>query len=172
VFDVEELPTHGGSLRVFAQVAATGTRPVADRVGALLERERAAGVGTRAFYEGFQPRAERVKDDFVAFLIDAKRRGKVVAAYGAAAKGNTLMNFGGCRADLVRFVVDRNPAKQGKFMPGSRIPIVEEGVLYETKPDYIVILPWNLKKEVEAQLRSARAWGAAFVTAVPRLEIG
>jgi len=172
VFDVEELPTHGGSLRVFAQPATTGTHDVGERVRELFERERSAGVASRAFYEGFQLRAERVKDDFVAFLIDAKRRGKTVAAYGAAAKGNTLLNFGGCRPDLLRFVVDRNPAKQGKFMPGSRIPIVAEHELFAAKPDYIVILPWNLKAEVEAQLAAAREWGAKFVTAVPKLAVG
>jgi SAM-dependent methyltransferase len=172
VFDVEELPTHGGSLRVFAQPAATGVQRVGERVRELLARENAAGVASRAYYEGFQSRAERVKDDFVAFLIDAKRRGKTVAAYGAAAKGNTLLNFGGCRPDLLRFVVDRNPAKQGKFMPGSRIPIVAEDVLYATKPDYVVILPWNLKLEVKTQLAAVRDWGAQFVTAVPTLEVG
>lgn len=172
VFDLEELPTHGGSLRVFAQIAATGTYPTGSRVEELRAREAAAGVATRKFYEGFQARAERVKDDFVAFLVDAKRRGKTVAAYGAAAKGNTLMNFGGCRRDLVRFVVDRNPAKQGKFMPGSRIPIVAEEELRAAKPDYIVILPWNLKTEITTQLHYAREWGAQFVAAIPKLEVG
>jgi SAM-dependent methyltransferase len=171
VFDVEELPTHGGSLRVFAQIAATGTQPTSARVGELRAREAAAGVATRRFYEGFQARAERAKDDFVAFLIDAKRRGKTVAAYGAAAKGNTLMNFGGCRRDLVRFVVDLNPAKQGKLMPGSRIPIVAEQELRAAKPDYIVILPWNLRAEITTQLHYAREWGAQFVAAIPKLEV-
>lgn len=171
VFDVEELSTHGGSLRVFAQRADTGSRAISERVAALLRRETDAGLRQADAYRGFQARAERVKDDFVAFLIDAKRQGKRVAAYGAAAKGNTLMNFAGCRADLVRYVVDRNPAKQGKFMPGSRIPIVDEGELYRDRPDYVVILPWNLRAEVTQQLEGIRAWGGKFVTAVPALEI-
>ena len=171
VFDVEELPTHGGSLRVFAQKAAGGSRPVSAAVDALLQRESDAGLMSAATYAGFQRRAEKVKDDFVSFLIDAKRAGRRVAAYGAAAKGNTLMNFAGCRADLVRYVVDRNPAKQGKYMPGSRIPIVAEDVLYRDRPDYVVILPWNLRTEVSRQLEAVREWGGRFVTAVPALKI-
>ncbi len=171
VFDVEEIPTHGGSLRVFAQRAASGTQPVNDRVAALLARETRAGLSSAGDYRGFQSRAEKVKDDFVAFLIDAKRQGKRVAGYGAAAKGNTLMNFAGIRRDLVSYVVDRNPAKQGKFMPGSRIPIVNEDVLYRDRPDYVVILPWNLKSEVMQQLRTAGLATTRFVTAVPELEV-
>jgi predicted TPR repeat methyltransferase len=171
IFDVEEIPTHGGSLRVFAQRAATGRQPVSDRVASLLARESEAGLSTAQGYQGFQLRAEKVKDDFVSFLIDAKHQGKRVAAYGAAAKGNTLLNFSGCRRDLISYVVDRNPAKQGRFMPGSRIPIVNEDVLYRDKPDYVVILPWNLKSEVMRQLRDAGMPQAKFVTAVPALEI-
>ncbi len=112
-----------------------------------------------------------MKDDFLSFLIDAKRSGKRVVGYGAAAKGNTLMNFAGCRRDLLPYVVDRNPAKQGKFMPGSRIPILGEDRIDEDRPDYVVILPWNLKSEVTAQLDRVRQWGCRFVTAVPSLEI-
>ncbi len=171
IFDVEELPTHGGSLRVLAQRSDTGKRAVDGRVEIILARERAAGLDGKAAYGSFQARAEKVKDDFVSFLIDAKRQGKRVAAYGAAAKGNTLINFAGIRPDLIRYVVDRNPAKQGKFLPGSRIPIVAEPVLDQDKPDYIVILPWNLRGEVSAQLARAREWGARFVVAVPELEI-
>jgi SAM-dependent methyltransferase len=171
VFDVEEIPTHGGSLRVFAQRATTGRRPVSDRGAALLAREDEAGLSTAKGYQGFQLLAEKVKDDFVAFLIDAKRRGKRVAAYGAAAKGNTLLNFAGIRRDLIAYVVDRNPAKQGKFMPGSRIPIVSENVLYRDPPDFVVILPWNLKSEVMHQLNNAGLSAVRFVTAVPELEI-
>jgi SAM-dependent methyltransferase len=171
VFDVEELPTHGGSLRVHAQRSASGRRPVAGSVAAMLERERAEGARTREYYSGFQQRAEKVKDDFLSFLIDAKRAGKSVAGYGAAAKGNTLMNFAGCRRDLLAFVVDRNPAKQGRYMPGSRIPILDEQALRDARPDYVVILPWNLRTEVSRQLDYIRAWGGRFVTAVPELEI-
>jgi SAM-dependent methyltransferase len=171
VFDVEEIPTHGGSLRVFAQCRTRGKRPLTDRVDAVLTREREAGLSTSEGYERFQVRAEKIKDDFVSFLIEAKRRGKRVVAYGAAAKGNTLLNFAGCRGDLISYVVDRNPAKQGKFLPGSRIPIVGDAILYNDNPDYIVILPWNLKVEVMDQLKRAGVSGAQFVTAIPALEI-
>ena len=171
VFDVEEYATHGGSLRVFAQRADTGARPVADRPGELLRRERESGLESAAYYSGFQAQAEQVKDEFVAFLLDAKRRGKRIAAYGAAAKGNTLMNYAGTRKDLIPFVVDRNPSKQGKYMPGSRIPIVEEARLAEYKPDYVVILPWNIRHEVMEQLAYVRAWGGQFVTAIPELRV-
>ena len=170
VFDVEELPTHGGSLRVYAQRAVDGARRTSPRVGAVLDAEASAGVASPRFYSEFQQRAERIKDDFVSFLLDMKRRGKSVAAYGAAAKGNTLLNFAGVRSDLVRFVVDRNPAKQGKYLPGSRIPIVDEDWLRREKPDVIVILPWNLKDEIVEQLQYVRAWGGTFVTAISRLE--
>ena len=169
VFDVEEHAPHGGSLRVFAQRSDTGQHAVQGAVAELLLREAQAGMKTAAFYAGFQARADKVKDDFHAFLIDAKRRGKTVAAYGAAAKGNTLMNYAGIRPDLIAFVVDRNPAKQGQFMPGSRLPIVAEGRLRDVRPDYIVILPWNLRDEIIPQLDYVRAWGAQFVTAVPEL---
>jgi hypothetical protein len=137
----------------------------------MLRREAEAGLTSPEGYAGFQARAEKVKDDFISFLIDAKRSGKSVAAYGAAAKGNTLMNFAGVRPDLVRYVADRNPAKQGRFMPGSRVPIVSEEALSRDRPDYVVILPWNLKEEVMQQLSEVRSWGGLFVTAIPRLEV-
>jgi len=171
IFDVEQFTTHGGSLRVFAQRSDTGNQPVSDRIGSLLCQEEAVGMCTAAYYAGFQPRAEKVKDDFVSFLIDAKRRGKAVAAYGAAAKGNTLMNFAGIHFDLIRYVVDKNGAKQGKFMPGSRIPIVAPGVLTEKRPDYLIILPWNIADEVREQNSALSAQGTQFVTVVPRMEI-
>ena len=169
VFDVEELPTHGGSLRVFAQRSDSGRRDPEPKVSALRKIEADAGIGTAGFYSGFQASAEKVKDDLLSFLIEAKRQGLKVAAYGAAAKGNTLLNFAGVRADLLPYVVDRNPGKQGKFMPGSRIPIVDEARLMYHKPDRIVILPWNLRLEVMAQLAYVREWGGQFVTAVPAL---
>lgn len=171
IFDVEELPTHGGSLRIFAQRSDTQPRLRETRVADVLRAEELAGIRTEQFYASFQVRAEKVKDDFVEFLINAKREGKSVCAYGAAAKGNTLMNFAGVRGDLIRYVVDKNPAKQGKFMPGSRIPIVAENFLRESKPDYIIVLPWNLIDEVKNQLNYAREWGAQFVTAVPALKV-
>jgi SAM-dependent methyltransferase len=169
VFDVEEHPTHGGSLRVFAQRSDTGRRAVGDAVARVLRDEAAAGLATAAGYDGFQARIDKVKDDFTAFLIEARRAGRKVAAYGAAAKGNTLMNYAGVRPDLIAFVVDRNPAKQGQYMPGSRIPIVAEERLRDAQPDDIVILPWNLRDEVMRQLDYVRAWGGRFVTAVPEL---
>jgi 2-polyprenyl-3-methyl-5-hydroxy-6-metoxy-1,4-benzoquinol methylase len=171
VFDVGELPTHGGSLRVFAQRSDSGQRQRCARVDELHQREADAGMLKADSYLGFQANTDRVKNSFLAFLLDARRKGQTVAAYGAAAKGNTLMNYAGVRPDLISFVVDRNPAKQGKFMPGSRIPIVEESRLKESKPDFIVILPWNLKAELTTQLEYARGWDAQFVTAVPALEV-
>ena len=171
IFHVEEHATHGGSLRVIAQRCDTGTRPADSSVETLLSREESVGMRNRTYYTGFQSRAENIKNEFVGFLIEAKRTGKTIAAYGAAAKGNTLMNFAGVRPDLISYVVDRNPAKQGKFMPGSRIPIVSEPHMYQSKPDYVVILPWNIKSEVMEQLSGIRSWGAQFVTAVPNLEV-
>ena len=169
VFDVEELPTHGGSLRVYAQRKDCGVRPATLSVAELLERESAAGVTSLRFYEGFQVKAEKVKNDFLEFLLAAKRDGRKVVAYGAAAKGNTLLNYAGVRSDLLEFVVDRNPAKQGKFLPGSRIPIVGEDYLKVSRPKEIAILPWNLGEEVKNQLQYCEEWGGRFVTAVPCL---
>ena len=171
VFDVEQHTTHGGSLRVFAQRGDTGAQGVGERVAAVLRDEAEAGLKTAAAYAGFQARTDKVKDDFMTFLIEARHAGKSVAAYGAAAKGNTLMNYAGVRPGLLSFVVDANPAKQGKYMPGSRIPIVDEGHLTQARPDFIVLLPWNLKIELMQQLQYVREWGARFVTAVPALEV-
>jgi hypothetical protein len=171
VFDVEELPTHGGSLRVLAQRADCLFHPQSPSVLELLEHEAAVGITTPDYYLGFQAKADQVKSDFLAFLLDAKRAGKRVAAYGAAAKGNTLLNYAGVRPDLLPYVVDRNPAKQGKFLPGSRIPIVAEERLRSDRPDRVVILPWNLKEEIVAQLSYIRDWGGKFVTAVPGLSM-
>jgi hypothetical protein len=171
VFDVEELPTHGGSLRVFAQRADGGRHPRSERVDALLRREADAGMLGAAWYAGFQVRADKVKNDFLAFLLKMKSEGRIVAAYGAAAKGNTLLNYAGARPDLIPFVVDRNPAKQGKYLPGSRIPIVGEERLSETKPGSVIILPWNLGTEIMQQLDYIREWGGSFAIAVPALQV-
>ena len=171
VFDVQEHPTHGGSLRVFAQRTDAGRRERSNRVIELLQREQAEDMLAVDFYARFQSAAEGVKHAFLTFLLQAREKGKSVAAYGAAAKGNTLMNFAGLRSDLIAFVVDRNPAKQGRYMPGSRIPIFPEARLLEVKPDYVVILPWNLREEVVEQLRYIRDWGGQFVTAIPDLEV-
>lgn len=171
IFDVQELPTHGGSLRIFAQRVNTGGHPVSRSVDQVLAAEVLNGLQSNSMCSGFQRKSEVVKNDFLEFLLQAKKQGKKVAAYGAAAKGNTLMNYAGVKSDLISFVVDKNPAKQGKFMPGSRIPIVEEDRLKMYQPDYIVILPWNIKQEVKLQLNYVREWGGKFVTAVPTLQV-
>ncbi|HSV84359.1 MAG TPA: class I SAM-dependent methyltransferase [Ramlibacter sp.] len=170
VCDVEELPTHGGSLRVHG-CHAEDSRPRSAAVAALLAEEARQGLFEIGTYVAFQARAERVKDDFVAFLIEQKRAGRTVAAYGAAAKGNTLLNFGGVRPDLLPFVYDAAASKQGKFMPGSRIPILPPAALRGRRPDYLVILPWNIAAEVRQQCADLAALGTRFVTAVPTLEI-
>ena len=171
VFDVQEIPTHGGSLRIFTQRKDSGAQQTAVAVNRLLALEATEGLTTQSYYENFQPRANSVKHDLLAFLIEAKREGKVVIAYGAAAKGNTLINYAGIRPDLLSKVVDRNPAKQRKFMPGSRIPIIDEVIIRKNRPDYVLILPWNLREEVMNQLAYVREWGGKFVTAVPSLEV-
>ena len=171
VFDVEQLPTHGGSLRVFAQRADSGRHPLSPQLSVVANAERAAGMETTEFYTGFQMKAEAVKNGLLCFLLNAHREGRTVAAYGAAAKGNTLLNFAGVRPDLIRYVVDRNPAKQGRHMPGSRIPIVAEDQLRVTQPDYVLLLPWNLRDELVKQLDYVREWGGRFVTAVPEVAV-
>jgi SAM-dependent methyltransferase len=171
VFDVERIPTHGGSLRVFAQRAATGRLPVAPGVDDVRAFESELGVETAAHYTGFKDRADQIKTDFLTFLLHAKSNGLSVAAYGAAAKGNTLLNYAGIRPDLVSFVADRNPAKQGMFLPGSRIPIVDEAEIERIRPDHVVILPWNLSDEITGQLDYIRDWSGSFVTAIPKLTV-
>ncbi|OCQ93819.1 SAM-dependent methyltransferase [Limnothrix sp. PR1529] len=171
ILDVEEIPTHGGSLRVFAQRQDFKPYATSSNVDALLQRELNQGLLTVAYYAGFQEKVNRVKDDFLTFLLKAKEEGKVVAAYGAAAKGNTLLNYAGIRPDLISFVVDRSPGKQGKLMPGSRIPIVGEDFLKQVMPDCICILPWNLKDEITAQLDYIKGWGGSFVLAIPELSV-
>jgi len=171
VFSIDELSTHGGSLRVYAQRMDTGKQPVDNSVADILEIEENADIRSMSFYRGLQNRALQIKIDFLSFLLDAHKQGKKVAAYGAAAKGNTMLNYAGVKPDLLPYVVDMNSAKQGKYLPGSRIPIVEESVLQKDKPDYIVILPWNLKNEVMSQLAYIREWGGQFVTAVPGIEV-
>lgn len=169
-FDVETWPTHGGSLRVFACHRAASYTEGAGLYEARA-REKAAGLDTPRAYDDFAPRVQRVRDGLLAFLGDAKERGKIVAAYGAAAKGNTLLNYSGVGEDLIAYVVDKNPAKQNKLLPGSRLPIHAPAHLYATKPDYIVILPWNVRDEVVAELPGVREWGAQWVTAIPDLRV-
>jgi hypothetical protein len=171
VFDVEELGTHGGSLRVYAQPSDSGSHLVSSRVDDLLSRETSAGMSSIAFYQGFQAHAEKVKNEFLSFLIEQKKLGKIVVGYGAAAKGNSLLNFAGVKSDLIRYVVDRSPHKQNKFMPGSRILIVSEERLSVDKPDFVVIFPWNISDEIKTQLNYLSTSGTKFVVAVPNLQI-
>ncbi|MBP9885966.1 MAG: methyltransferase domain-containing protein [Leptospiraceae bacterium] len=171
VFDVEEISTHGGSLRVYAQKKEKGQQKISDRVTRLIEKEKNAGVDTLSFYEGFQSKINTVKNQMLEFLIKASSEKKIVVGYGAAAKGNTFLNYAGIRSDLISFVVDKNPHKQNKFLPGSRIPIYDEQKIKTIKPKYVVIFPWNLKSEVSEQLAYIREWGGKFVVAIPNLEV-
>lgn len=170
LFDVEELPTHGGSLRIYAclQGADHAETPA---LAALRAEEAARGMQGDGFYTGFQARAEAVKNDFLRFLLQAKAEGRRVAGYGAAAKGNTLLNFAGVKRDLLAFVCDAAPSKQGRLLPGSHIPILPPAALRENRPDYLVILPWNIESEIRAQNADLAAAGTRFVTAVPQLRV-
>jgi SAM-dependent methyltransferase len=170
VFDVEEIPTHGGSLRVFAQ-KAEGTRAVTDRLLALRAKEEAFGLKEMATYERFGTRIEGVCEEFKAFLRQAKAEGKTIAAYGAAAKGNTFLNVCGVNTNDIDFVVDRSDIKQGKLLPGSHIPVYAPSHIEAAKPDYLVILPWNLTDEIVKSNDCIRAWGGRFVVAIPTLRI-
>jgi len=168
IFDVEELPTHGGSVRVYVQRAA-GPQAVNASVAALLAHEERVGMRTAAYYATLAPAAEQIKQQLLSFLLKAKADGKRVVGYGAAAKGNTLINYAGVRADLLAWVADANPHKQGKYLPGSRIPVVAPQRIVEDKPDYVLVLPWNLLDEVTQQLAEVRSWGGQFVVAAPQL---
>ncbi len=170
MFDVEELTTHGGSLRVYG-CHADDPRPQTTAVPALLAEEERQGLRMLTTYRNFQRQADRVKDDLLAFLIEQKRSGKKVAAYGAAAKGNTLLNYAGIKPDLLPYVCDAAPSKQGKYLPGSHIPILPPAVLREDKPDIVLILPWNIAEEIIQQHAYVREWGGAFMTAVPEMRI-
>jgi SAM-dependent methyltransferase len=171
VFDVDELKSHGGSLRCSAQRSDTGSRPVGQRVHDLVARERALGYDTLDGHRAFAARVEETKWSLLEFLIATRREGKRIAGYGAPGKGNTLLNYCGIRTDLLDYTVDRNPYKQGQFLPGTHIPILHPEVLEQDRPDYILILPWNLKEEIVAQLSYAREWGARFVVPIPRVEV-
>lgn len=170
VFDVEELTTHGGSLRVYG-CHADDARQQMPAMLAVLATEEHAGLRRLATYTRFQARADRVKDDLVSFLIEQKRRGKSIAGYGAAAKGNTLLNYGGIRPDLLPYICDAALSKQGRFTPGGHIPILDPGTLRHRRPDLVLILPWNIADEVVSQLDYIRSWGGRFVAAIPNLRI-
>jgi hypothetical protein len=171
LFDVEELPTHGGSLRIFACHNEDSSKQNTSNVDLLLRKENVAGMDKLDFYMNFQERVQRVKLAFCQFLIEQKAADKKVVGYGAAAKGNTLLNFCGIRRDLIEFVVDASPYKQGKFLPGSHIPVVHENEISRIKPDYVLILPWNIREEIVNQLSYIREWNGQFVTAIPELSI-
>jgi trans-aconitate methyltransferase len=170
VWDVEQLSTHGGSLRVWA-THAHGQRMETSAVATLLALEAKAGMQDAAYYGGFQTQADAVKNDCLTFLLEQRRAGRKVAGYGAAAKGNTLLNYAGVKPDLLPYVVDASPHKQGRWLPGSRIPVVNESRLREDRPDFVLILPWNLCEEIVAQLSYIREWSGRFVVAVPQLAI-
>jgi SAM-dependent methyltransferase len=171
VFDVFQLPTHGGSLRVLAQHSGSGTQPVTERVAQLTEQEANFGIEQLSLYLDFDDKARAVKRDLLEFLIDAKREGKTVAGYGAPAKGNTLLNYCGIRQDFLDYTVDRNPEKQGRYLPGTRIPVHAPEQLKLTKPDYVLVLPWNIKEEVMGQNAYIRDWGGRFVIPIPSLQV-
>jgi hypothetical protein len=171
VFDVSQLSTHGGSLRVFVQRKDGERRAIQPAVQQQLQAEIDAGVKTPEYYASLAPAAERIKHELLRFLLQAKADGKRVVGYGAAAKGNTLLNYAGVKPDLLAWVADANPHKQGKFLPGSRIPIVAPAQIDIEKPDYVLVLPWNLLHEVSQQLAQVRQWDGRFVIAVPELKV-
>ena len=171
IFDVEEIPTHGGSLRIFAKHRENESHTILPSVDELLKKEKSRGMDGLAFYQGFQQKANEVKNQFLRFLLDAKQAGKKIVGYGAAAKGNTLLNYCGIKTDLIDFVVDANPHKQNRFLPGSHIPVCGEEKLKEAKPDYVIIFPWNIKEEIMKQLSYIKEWNGQFVTAIPHLKI-
>jgi hypothetical protein len=171
MFDVEEIPTHGGSLRIYAKHVEDTTKIISENVASVLKKETDKGLDTLAYYDNFQQKALKAKLDLTDFLIQQKRNGKKVAAYGAAAKGNTMLNYCGIKSDLVDFVVDANPHKQDKFLPASHIPVVNEQFLKDAKPDFVLILPWNLKEEIGAQLSYVKEWDGKLVVAIPGIDI-
>ena len=167
MFDVEEISTHGGSLRIYAKHKEDKSKNISNRVDALIFKEISKGINKSTYYRGFQEHAEKIKLDLWSFLIEQKKLGKKVAAYGAAAKGNTLLNFCGIKNDLISFVVDANPHKQNKFLPASHIPVMNEDFLKSEKPDFVIILPWNLTDEIVTQLSYIKNWKAQFLTVIP-----
>jgi len=171
IFDVEELPTHGGSLRIYAAKADCGGHSVSPRAADLLHREKSMGFETREFYSEFEEQVRETKRALLEFLISAKRAGKSVVGYGAPGKGNTLLNYCGIRQDFLEYTVDLNPHKQGTYTPGTRIPILDPSAISQTRPDYILILPWNLRKEITKSMDFVREWGCRFVIPIPTVKI-
>jgi hypothetical protein len=171
IFDVEELPTHGGSLRIYAKHPESYKTPVSERVNLMLEREKHIGVTNIKYYQNFQLQALKLKTEFILFLLEQKKSGKKVVGYGAAAKGNTLLNYCGVKNDLIEYVVDANPNKQNRWLPGSHIPVVSEEWLRKDKPDVVIIFPWNIKSEIIEQLSYIRDWNGKFLTPIPQIEL-
>ncbi len=169
IFDVQELPTHGGSLRVYARYADDNNKPIGSRVTELLKREESAGLRDLRTYQNFSEQVKETKRKILEFLIKAKREGKIIVGYGAPAKGNTLLNYCGIRTDFLDYTVDRSPRKQGLYLPGTHIPIKAPDAIRETKPDYVFILPWNLKDEIIEQMSDIRDWGGKFVVPIPEV---
>jgi hypothetical protein len=171
LFDVEEIPTHGGSIRIYGRHEADGSKPVGQRVRELRERETAAGLKRMETYSTFSEKVKESKRSLLDFLVRAKREGKQVVGYGAPGKGNTLLNYCGIRTDFLDYTVDRNPYKQGKFLPGTHIPIFPAERIYETRPDYVLILPWNFKDEIMKQMAGIREWGGKFLIPIPDAKV-
>jgi len=171
LFDVEELPSHGGSLRIYGRHTEDGSKPVGERVIALREREQRLGYTGIELYRSFAEKVMAIKRDILEFMINAKREGKSIVGYGAPAKGNTLLNYCGIRTDMISYTVDRSPYKQAHLLPGTRIPIYSPEKIVETKPDYVVILPWNLKDEIVKQMAHIREWDGKFVVMIPEVKV-
>jgi SAM-dependent methyltransferase len=172
IFDVQELKTHGGSLRIFTKHKEDSSKHIEATVAEMLYKESLAGINTLAYYQNFQKKVDNIKYDFTEFLIQQKRQGKKIIGYGAAAKGNTLLNYCGIKGnDLIEFVVDASPYKQNKLLQGSRIPVYGKEKIETYKPDFVIIFPWNLKDEISEQLNYVRVWGCKFVIAIPELKI-
>jgi hypothetical protein len=171
LFDVEELPTHGGSLRIYARHGADNTKPVGTRVVEMREREHEAGLDRIETYGHFGEQVKETKRKLLEFLIRAKREGQTIVGYGAPGKGNTLLNYCGIRGDFIDYTVDRNTYKQGKLLPGTHIPILHPDIINQTRPDYVLILPWNFKDEIMAQLSGIREWGGKFVVPIPEVTV-
>jgi hypothetical protein len=171
LYDVEELPTHGGSLRIYARHEDDPSKPVTERTKALHQREMDAGLTDLSTYADFAEQVKETKRKLLDFLIQARREGKSVAGYGAPGKGNTLLNYCGIRTDFLDYTVDRNPYKQGMYLPGTRIPIYAPDKIRETQPDYVLILPWNFKDEIMEQMDDIRSWGGQFVIPIPEVQV-
>jgi hypothetical protein len=171
LYDVEELPTHGGSIRIYGKHVEDKTKATTDRSKKLIQREKDLGLQNLEYYGKFEENVKETKRKILEFLIGAKRNNKQVVGYGAPGKGNTLLNYCGVRTDFIDYTVDRNPNKQKNFLPGTLIPILDPSIIKKTKPDYVFILPWNLKEEIVKQLQYIKEWGGKFVIPIPELQI-